>query len=419
MKILQIHKYFSREKGGGSVTAFFETKKLLEQKGHEVAVFSMDDPTNEESIYSKYFIKHFDINKAGGFFGQLRLGFKSIYNFEAQRKLEELIEQEKPDVAHIHNVYHYITPSIFHTLKKHNIPMVFKLSDYKAICPNYKLFNKGEVCEKCKGGKYYHCFLGRCLKKSLAVSFIAMVEAYVHKLLGSYNKIDMFLAPSQFMKKKCTEFGIPVEKIKILRNTVDVESFPLNSAPKEKDFFLYYGRISEEKGLADLIIAVDLLKRKNKLQENKLVFAGRGPQENDLKKLTEILKLEKEVEFVGFKRGKELKNLISDSKFVVLPSVWYDNSPLVISESGLLGKPVIVSDAGGSKEMFSDGESGLVFGAGDVEDLALKIKEMIKTGKEKRFKMGEKGRKNIIDLNDPEKYYKKLLSIYKNLVDKK
>jgi len=419
MRILQIHKYFSKERGGGSVTAFFETKRLLEEKGHKVIIFSMDDPSNETSVYSKYFIKHFDINKAKSPFQKLHWASKSVFNFEAQEKLEELIKKEKPEVAHIHNVYHYLTPAIFHTLKKHGIPMVFKLSDYKAICPNYKLFNKAQVCEKCRGGGYYNCFLNKCLKNSWTVSFVAMKEAYVHKFLKSYNQIDYFLAPSQFMKRKCQEFGIPAEKIKILRNTVDSSNFKEVKKFKEKNYFVYYGRVSDEKGLGDLIEAVKQLKENAILGDNYLEIVGKGPAEESLKRKVAELKLGNQVRFRGFKKGKELYGLVQASKFMVLPSTWYDNSPLVISESQLLGKPVLISDAGGSKEMIKDGETGLVFRAGVVDDLSKGIENILKMKKETREKMGKKGRENIIKLNNKEKYYKKLIGFYNELIKQK
>lgn len=418
MKILQIHKYFSRKRGGGSVTAFFQTKKLLESKGHKVIIFSMQDEENEKTVYNKYFIKNFDINKAKNPWDKISWAFKSIFNFEAQRKLAELIEKEKPDVAHIHNVYHYLTPSIFHTLKKNNIPMVFKLSDYKAICPNYKLFNKGEVCEKCKGGKYYNCFLNRCLKNSWSISFIAMKEAYVHKFLRSYQKIDFFLAPSEFMKRKCVEFGISVGKIKILRNVVDVDDFSQKNNSKEKNYFLYYGRISEEKGLEDLIKAFKISKNNDKLKGNRLKIVGQGPYEDYLKNIVKELGLEEDVIFLGFKEGEKLIKIIQEAKFVVLPSVWYDNSPLVISEAQLLEKPMLVSDRGGSKEMIIEDETGLIFKTGNLIDLSEKIEKLLKATFSQRKEMGKKGRENIKKLNDKEKYYQKLIGIYKDLISK-
>ncbi len=425
MKILQIHKYYSRKRGGGSVTAFFETKKLLEEKGHQVIVFSMKDETNESSSYEKYFVEHFDLNKLN-FFQKLAKIPKIIYNKEAQEKLQELINREKPEIAHIHNIYHYITPAIFHTLKENNIPIVYKLSDYKAICPNYKLFNKGQICEKCKGKKYYHCFPNRCIKKSLAFSFVGMLEAYAHNFKKSYEQIDLFLAPSDFMKNKCIEFGISSEKIKVLRNTMAVKNLKLKQEPKEKNYFLYLGRLSEEKGVDRLIKAVSILKKNTHFppkadfkNSNFLYIAGRGPEEKRLKKLAKELNLEYEIKFLGgiydFKRNQ----IIANAKFVVLPSIWYDNSPNVISEAGLLGRPLIVSDRGGSKEMVLNKESGLIYKADSVRELTEKIHFMLELDSEERKQMGEKQKKFIEKINDQENYYNNLMEIYQNLLSKK
>ncbi len=418
MKILQIHKYYSRKRGGGSVTAFFETKKLLEEKGHQVIVFSMKDETNENSSYEKYFVEHFDLNKLN-FFQKLAKIPKIIYNKEAQEKLQELINQEKPEIAHIHNVYHYLTPAIFHTLKENNIPIVYKLSDYKAICPNYKLFNKGQVCEKCKGKKYYHCFLNRCIKKSLAFSFVGMLEAYAHKFKKSYEQIDLFLAPSDFMKNKCIEFGISSKKIKVLRNTMTVKNLKLKQEPKEKNYFLYLGRLSEEKGVETLIRAVKNLKKNGALNNNFLYIAGQGPEEKKLKKLVRKLSLEYEIKFLGGVYGFKRNQIIANAKFVVLPSTWYDNSPNVISEAGLLGRPLIVSDQGGSKEMVLDKKSGLIYKADNPEELAEKIHFMLELDSGERKRMGERQKKVIEKINNQENYYNNLMEIYQNLLSKK
>jgi glycosyltransferase involved in cell wall biosynthesis len=305
-----------------------------------------------------------------------------------------------------------------HTLKKHKIPVVFKLSDYKVICPNYKLFVNGEICEKCRGGKYYQCFLNKCLKNSRGVSFVAMLEAYIHKFFKSYQKVDYFLAPSEFMKNKCVEFGVPREKIKILRNALNIEEFDSPGDFQENNYFLYFGRISEEKGLENLLQAVSVLKEQNKLGDNKLKIAGKGPRQEELQKLTRKLDLEKEVEFVGFKQGEELKEIITKSKFTILPSVWYDNSPMAVSETQLLEKPVIVSDRGGTKEMIKNKETGLIFEAGNKTDLAEKIKEMINCSQVERREMGEKGRENILTINNEDGYYRKLIGIYQELLNK-
>lgn len=420
MKILQIHKYFTRKRGGGSVTAFFETVKMLSQKGHDVAVFSMKDENNNPTPYSKYFSEHFDLNEKTGFLKKMKMASKVFYNFEAKNKLGKLIQEEKPQIAHLHNFYHYLSPSIISGLKKNNIPMVMTLHDYKIICPNYKLFSWGKICEKCKGGKYYHCLLGRCIKNSFSKSFLGMNEAYLHSILGSYQKIDMFISPSFFMKSKCVEFGIPQEKIKVIRNPIDFNEIKkeMDYSLGEKNYFLYYGRLSEEKGISDLIKSVARLEKEKILQNNELRIVGKGPEEENLKKLSKELNIENKVKFLGFKLGKELADVIRQSKFVVVPSVWYDNSPMVVLESQIAKKPIIVSDLGGTKESTIDGKTGFVFEAGNIFDLSEKIKKTLLLRKEERELMGQNGHENILKLNDNEKIYQETLLVYENLLPK-
>jgi glycosyltransferase involved in cell wall biosynthesis len=138
MRILQIHKYFSKKRGGGSVTAFFEIIKMLEKHKHKIGVFSMQDKNNLKNKSEKYFTPFFDLNQKMSFIDKIKIVPKIIYNVEAQKKLQELIDNEKPEIAHIHNIYHYLSLSIVDTFKKNKIPMIITLHDYKAICPNYK-----------------------------------------------------------------------------------------------------------------------------------------------------------------------------------------------------------------------------------------------------------------------------------------
>ena len=301
--------------------------------------------------------------------------------------------------------------------------MVLKLSDYKLICPNYKLFNKGKICQKCQGGRYYHCFFNRCLKNSFLVSLVATLEAYVHRFLGSYDKIDFFLAPSLFMKKKCEEFGVPAEKIEILRNVVDQNNFPPSNEQKKdlieqkNKFFLFYGRLSEEKGILSLLKIVAHLKEQKKLFNRQLWIVGQGPQKEEIEKKIKQLMLEDVVRLVGFRQGEKLKEIIRAADFVVLPSIWLDNSPLVISEAQLLEKPVLVSALGGSPEMIIDQVTGLVFDPFSLKDFSEKLISLLKFSDAEREKMGRAGRENILQLNSPENYYQKLMSFYRKVIN--
>lgn len=414
MKILQVHKYYSKKRGGGSVSAFFETKKILEKKGHEIIIFSMQDEDNELSEQSMYFASHFDIRETKNIFHKLWLIPRVIYNRDAVKKLDRLLTNEKPDVAHVHNIYHYLTPGIFKVLKKHGIPIVFKLSDYHAICPNYKLFAHGEIDHSCERGKYYKLFFNRSINDSYGESFVAMIEGYINKWCKFYDNVDVFTAPSKFMRELAITYGVPREKIVILRNVLNFDAYT-KSYEKEK-IFLYMGRISDEKGLTIAIDAMKMLRDKKALDGWKFVIAGKGPYEEFLREYVKKNNVENVVEFAGFckKGSNKWTNLMRKSAVAVLPSVWYDNSPIAISESMAFRSPIIVSDYGGTKEMLEDGKSGFVFKTNDVVDLANKMQKFIDDDTLVQL-MGKEAQKYIHTLNDEETYYQTLIEIYQSI----
>jgi glycosyltransferase involved in cell wall biosynthesis len=418
MKILQIHKYYSKKRGGGSVSAFFETKKLLEKKGHEVLVFSMEDKDNERANESEYFAKHFDIREAKNFWQKLWLVPRVIYNPDAAHQLDKLLTKYKPDVAHVHNIYHYLTPSIFPILKKHGVPIVFKLSDYHAICPNYKLFAHGKIDNSCKNGKYYKLFFNKSINNSFAESFVAMVEGYVNRWGKFYDNIDIFAAPSEFMREIGVEYGMERKKIRILRNVLNFDAYDTGDVHKQK-IFLYMGRVAQEKGLPVAIDAMIKLKKEQKLKGWKFVIAGDGPQLKELEEYVIDNDVSDIVEFAGFcqKGSKEWLNLMQRASVAVLPSVWYDNSPIAISESMAFGSPVIVSDYGGTKEMIQDGKGGFVFETNNSADLATKMQKYI-DDENLVAQMGEKARTGVRELNNEQRYYDTLMGIYTEVINK-
>ena len=196
MKILMVNKFYYIK--GGSETYYFSLKNLLEKNGHEVIDFSMEDEKNFESKYSKFFVNNVDYNKEQSIFSKMKEAKKIIYSTEAKKKLELLIKETKPDIAHLHIFQHQLSLSILDVLKKYNIPIVYTAHDLKMICPNYKMLTHGEICERCKDGKYYNCLKYKCLKDSMAKSGVAMMEAYINKCRKAYDKIDYIISPSKF-----------------------------------------------------------------------------------------------------------------------------------------------------------------------------------------------------------------------------
>lgn len=407
MKILLINK-FLYPKGGDAISTL-ATGKLLRDKGEEVSFWGMDYPENSGFPYRRYFVSPINFNKRGGIKSQFKAASRILYSREAKKKLEVFINLVgRPDIVHLNNIAHQISPSILHIFRKYRTPMVMTLRDYKLVCPAYLLLAKGQPCEKCKNGRYYWCFINRCTKDSYLKSLVNTLEMYLHHcLLNIYDLIDVFISPSQFLKQKFREMGFKRE-IFYLPNFLFLDEFIPDYHFKERAI-VYVGRLSGEKGLFTLLEAFNGL-------ECKLKIIGEGPQKENLK-----LKVEKEkidnIDFLGYKSRDELKDIVRQAMALVLPSECYENNPRSILEAFALGKPVIASRMGGIPELVRDNETGLTFKAGDKLDLKNKILYLIKNID--RFEeMGRKARKFTEENFNPEKHYQKLLNIYQMAIDR-
>ena len=366
MKVLLAHMNFYH-KGGDSVE-FFSTAKLLEENGHSVVFFSMDSPENEESRFSKYFLSHVDFNVKKGVFQKLRTAGRILYSFEARRKILKLIDDEKPDIVHLHSIYHSISPSIISAIKKKGLPIVMTLHNYKVVCPAYLLQLDGKPCELCKNGAYYNCLLKKCVKGSYLKSMLSMVEMYLHhRLLKLYAGVDIFIAPSRFLVEKVRELGFS-GKFTYLPH---LDQFYRKSFEDDEceESISYFGRLSKEKGLLTLFDAVRDI-------DIKLKVIGDGPQREELERKIKDEGI-KNVELLGFMSGEKLFDELGRSKFTVMPSQWYEVNPLTILESFAIGKPVIASDVGSMPEILGDTERGLLFKVGDAIDLKKKIETLL------------------------------------------
>jgi len=438
MKILQINKFFYLK--GGSEKYFFELRNLLKKNNHQVIDFSMKDKKNLPSPYSEYFIEPTDL-KSEGIFKNFKKTLRIIWNKEAQKKLEKLIKKEKPDIAHLHNIHHEISLSVLPVLKKYKIPIVQTLHDYQIICPNYKLYSQGKICEKCKRHKYYKCFLNKCVQNSYPKSLFAVFEAYYYWQKNIYKNVDIFIAPSKFLKNKFVEFGIPENKIVYLPNFVEIchssslchsreggnpllnnNEFKNNFFPsQENNYLLYFGRFSKEKGIDVLIKAMTLVNKKIKLK-----IVGNGPEKENLKKMVEKLKINSQIQFLGYKNQNELKEIIKNSLAVVAPSQWYENCPLSILEAFSFSKPVIASNLGGIPELVENKKTGFLFEPSNAKDLAEKINLLFVSEGDttscrlldyKRLNaMGKSAQEQIEKKYNPEIHYQKLMEIYRTLL---
>lgn len=401
MKVVMAHNWYFV--GGGADRVFFETAKLLEEHGHKVIPFSMKNSRNYDSPYKEYFVNEIDYSRIKLSFGNLKTALKMIYSFEARKKIDALIPKTKPDIAHLHNIYGRITPSIIYALKKYNIPIVMTLHDYKLICPSYHMTYNNKPCEDCKGNKYYKAIIKRCHKDSFLASSVYALETYLYSFLKTYIKhVDFLIAPSNFLKNKLIEFGIPGKKIIYIPNFVNINcDFSSSSAG---NYFLYSGKLSPVKGLCTLLRAVKDLKKYD------LYIAGDGELRRELQDFARKNDLNN-VRFLGHLGSQEMHRILKGAKFMILPSESYENAPLAVLEAFAMGKPVIGSNIGGIPEMVIDGETGLLFEPGNHEDLKEKIDYLLNNAL-KIVEMGKKARQKVEVGYNSALHYQRLMDVY-------
>jgi len=403
LNILAINKFYWKK--GGSEAVFFSEKQMLEKAGHQVIPFSMSSDKNEESEYSKYFVDEVDYGK-GGMLNKLSAASKIIYSFNARSKMKQLLSGNSPELAHFHIFQHQISPSVFGPLKAKKIPIILTLHDLKPICPNYKFYVNNEVCEDCSGGNFYHCFTNRCTKGSTLGSLVNTVEMYLHYALNYYQSVNKYIAVSRFYKQKMIDAGFAEDKIAYLPNYIDSNQFEADG--KDNGYMLYFGRLSEEKGIGTYI---------NSASQNRHIpyyIVGTGPLEQDLRNKAKQALLDN-VHFLGFKQGSELKTLLSHATCVVVPSEWYENCPMTILEAHASGRPVIGANIGGIPELIDENIDGLIFPPGDTNSLSEKI-NWVWDNRVLAKEMGKNGRKKIEVKFNAQVHYDALLNIYRSVL---
>ncbi|HEX3047388.1 MAG TPA: glycosyltransferase family 4 protein [Bacillota bacterium] len=411
MKILQVNKFFYIK--GGSETYYFSLKRLLEGNGHQVVDFSMKDPHNFASPYQEYFIENIDYNRKQGVWTHLKLAFKIIYSGEARRKIAALLKKEQPEIAHLHIFQHQMSASIVGALKARKAPVVYTAHDLKAVCPNYKMLRQDNVCELCKGRRYYYCFLKKCVKDSYLKSLISTMEMYFHRFFNTYGKIDRIIAPSKFYREKLLEFGFEPEKVIYLPNFLDARKITPNY--EHREYFVFLGRLSEEKGVLTLVKAMENVNGSAGTRGGKLLLIGTGPLEAEIRQYITWRGLTDRIQLTGYQSGTELQQLLKGAMFSVIPSEWYENSPYSVLEMMAYGKPVIGANIGGIPELIEDGRTGLVFEKGNSQELAEKITTLIEHP-DLILEYGKNARMKLELEYNAEKHYWKLIEIYESIL---
>jgi glycosyltransferase involved in cell wall biosynthesis len=413
MRILLIHKFHYRL--GGAEHIYFETGRLLEAAGHQVAYFSMQHPRNVASAWSKYFVEEVAYEgTTPNLWQKSVLSARILWNHEANTKLDQLITDFQPDVAHCFNIFHQLSPSIFHILRRRGIPTVMTLCDFKVLSPNYFLyhFNRQEIWDHTSG---FRCIVDKAVKNSYLKSFVCAVEMWVHQALHSYLKVSAFLAPSQFLIDTFHRHGF-TRDIQLVHHPIEAANqsagdgmvVPQSNSPR---IALFFGRLSREKGAHVLIGAL------RHTQNWQAWIVGYGPDDEYLRNLVQEYQLRDRVVFHGAKYGPELQALIAQVDVVVFPSVWYENQSFALMEGLQSPVPVVASRMGGIPDVVTDGRTGYLFAPGDGVDLARVLEQV---GNESSIKKSEivENAHNLVGEYTNERYLAEITAVYKKLSSK-
>jgi glycosyltransferase involved in cell wall biosynthesis len=410
MKILIINSRFFLS--AGPEKYMFGLIELLEKHGHEVIPFSTRHKENRKTPYAKYFVdpiggensvyyKDYELEPRTVY----RMLERQFYSFHVKKRLEKLIKDTKPDIAYILHHANKLGPSVVDACKKYRLPVVMRLSDFTLVCPNEHLYRDNGVCEECIEHSLFRAVRHRCVKGSLPQSLVKAVAMSFHRFMRIYQKVDRVVSPSKFTITR-VQGTIDPKKL------VHIPTFIIRTAeynPEVGDYMLYVGRIEEHKGILDAIQAVE------KTRQRFIIVGGSSTGYDQVLKTYVKEHDLSNIEFTGAKFGEELLELYRNARFVVIPTIWYENMPNVALEAMMYSKPIIAPAIGSMTDIVRDGHNGLIYNPGDLTALRYNVARLFRD-KNLCQKLGKGSYNEATTTYDPETHYTRLMNVFRQVI---
>lgn len=386
MKILFIHNFYQTSSPSGEDAVFKNEVELLRRRGHTVVIYEKhNDDVSEDP-------------------NRLKIAINTIWSKESYREITELIKQEKPDLAHFHNIWYLISPSAYYACKDAGVPVVQTLHNFRMFCANGLLLRNEKPCEECVGKPPWRGLLHGCYRDSRFFTAPVVFAEWLHSVRNTWQTaIDAYITLTDFGKKKFIQCGLPEKKIFVKPNFL---TYPRNLSTSPQQYAIFIGRLSKEKGVNVLI---DALKYLNNFS---LKLIGDGPMRQKMEAEVKSQGLEQTVEFLGKRSHTECMELLKSSRFLILPSVCYENFPMTIAEAFACEKPVVASRLGVMADIVEDKKTGMLFNPGDPADLAEKISWMMEN-EAACIGMGRNARTEFENKYADDHNFDTLIDIYK------
>ena len=403
MRILHVNKFLYRR--GGAEGYMLDVAALQVAAGHEVAFFGMDHPDNPPQRFAAHLPRFVELEPPpAGAARRAAAAARMVWSTSSRRGMDAVLRDFRPDVAHAHNLYHQLSPSVLRPLADRGVPVVLTLHDYKLACPSYQLLDHGRLCDACVGGRYHRAVARRCKDGSLGASLVLAMESGAHRLLGAWGPVRTFISPSRFMAATMSRAGVYPDRLELLSHFVDAGPLAPKSRPGGPVVFA--GRLAPEKGVDLLIEAIAALRPAARLE-----IAGEGPERAALESLAAELAPGR-VRFHGRLGRDRLLALLRGATVVAVPSRWHENQPMAVLESFACGVPVVVSDLGGLPELVEPGRDGEIVAAGDAAAMAGALAAML-ADPGRALAMGAAGRAKVERRFAPAPHLRRLERIYR------
>lgn len=393
MKVLLVHNSHRSGSSSGDDTVFRSESDLLISHGHKVICFN---PSNDE----------FD---NGSLLRKISLVVQIPWSFSSSRLICNIIRREKPDLAHIHNIFPLISPSIYHVLKEERIPVVQTLHDFRFLCAMAFFLRDGRICEECKENSVFRSVRHGCFNGSRIQTIPVAIMLKLHQYIKTFKeKIDAYICLTESQKKLFIGAGFDEQKLFVKPNFVHSLSNTTWVNINNGDYVVYIGRLGEEKGLKTMIKAWQAL------LDIPLKIIGNGPFEETAKKMVRAFGIQN-IEFLGYRSHDECMEILKGSRFLIMPSIWHETFGLVIVEAFACFKPVIASNLGAMADLVRNGVTGYLFETGNAAELAAMVR-LLWFDRVRCITMGKNARKEYEEKYTPEKNYKMLMDIYEKAI---
>jgi glycosyltransferase involved in cell wall biosynthesis len=407
VRILHVNKFLYRR--GGAEAYLLDLAELQRAAGHEVEFFAMRHPDNLPATFADTFPSYVEFETAPPTVGgKVRAAGRLLWSTSAARGMTDVLTAFRPDVVHLHNIYHQLSPSILRSTRRAGAAVVMTLHDYKLACPTYRLLDQHGICEACIPHRFWNPTLRRCNRGSLTASTLSGAEMTLHTAFGAYDPVHRFACPSRFLEGKMRAARVYPGRLRWVPNFVDATAIEPKTSPGGD--VVYVGRLSEEKGVDVLLEA---LERSPALRAD---IVGDGPAREPLERLAASLGVQDRARFRGRLPAADVHDAMRAAAVVAVPSRWYENMPITVLEAFATGVPVVASALGGLPELIDDDRDGILVPPDEPGPLAAALSSL-SSEPGRAFEMGAAGRAKAERDYTPASHLERIETLYEEASD--